>query len=142
MAVRVWKKVTPLNITDVLVTYEEDGVPRNLIITDAQLASKCWSVQSQQAVAQKRLVDAQSAAQEIRNDTLGAIEEAYQASLAAAQQKFAAAVDTAEKARVKAMKPIQQQVDLVAAEAFKAAHAILPPAEDAPVDPGIGLTPS
>lgn len=127
MPVRIFKSIIPLNITDVLVAYEEDGTPRNRIISDAQLAGKVWALRSQEAAVNKAHDDAIMAAQSDLNTSVQAADEAYQAALAGFQQKFVAGSDAADNAKEKALKPIQKSIDIVNAEAFAAANKLLPP---------------
>lgn len=129
MSVRLFKSITPLNMTDVLVAFEQDGVPKNFIINDAQLTGKVWAIRSQMAAAVKIHDDAIMAAQTDLNDSVGAADEAYRAALAGFQQKFVVASDAAVNAKEKALKPIQKAEEIVNAEAFAAANKLLPPTE-------------
>lgn len=141
MTVRTFSKVTPLSMTDLLVTYTEDGVTKNIIVADPELTAACWGLQAQQASAQKTHDSAVMSAQSAKNDMVAAADAAHQAALAAAQRAFTQATETAAQVKASALVPVQDQIDTVTAQVFAAANELLPPVD--PTDaPATTLTPS
>lgn len=126
-AVRIWKTVQPLNMTDVLVTYEEDGLLRNIILRDASLAGRHWALQARRAEAKKDHDGKVMAAQAVLNETVSTAEAAYKKALADAQQAFVATADAAEQAMIALLAPLQSEFGAADATAYAAADKALPP---------------